>query len=99
MSDRVFHGCMNKNNDGTNRIIEKNFTCFCPTNMPFWKRARDVDFCVRTCSQDTRQDVVKRQDFNRYCRYKGREDIRRWMSADVSEVYFLKENGRFFVVR
>ena len=99
MSDRVFHGCMNKNNDGTNRIIEKNFTCFCPTNMPFWKRARDVDFCVRTCSQDARQDVVKRQDFNRYCRYKGREDIRRWMSADVSEVYFLKENGRFFVVR
>ena len=99
MSDRVFHGCMNKNNDGTNRIIEKNFTCFCPTNMPFWKRARDVDFCVRTCSQDTRQDVVKRQDFNRYCRYKGREDIRRWMSADVSEVYFLKENYRFFVVR
>lgn len=99
MSDRVFHGCMNKNNDCTNRIIEKNFTCFCPTNMPFWKRARDVDFCVRTCSQDTRQDVVKRQDFNRYCRYKGREDIRRWMSADVSEVYFLKENNRFFVVR
>lgn len=99
MSDRVFHGCMNKNNDGTNRIIEKNFTCFCPTNMPFWKRARDVDFCVRTCSQDTRQDVVKRQEFNRYCRYKGREDIRRWMSADVSEVYFLKENDRFFVVR
>ena len=99
MSDRVFHGCMNKNNDGTNRIIEKNFTCFCPRNMPFWKRARDVDFCVRTCSQDTRQDVVKRQDFNRYCRYKGHEDIRRWMSADVSEVYFLKENDRFFVVR
>ena len=99
MSDRVFQGCMNKNNDGTNRIIEKNFTCFCPTNMPFWKRARDVDFCVRTCSQDTRQDVVKRQDFNRYCRYKGHEDIRRWMSADVSEVYFLKENDRFFVVR
>ena len=99
MSDRVFHGCMNKNNDGTNRIIEKNFTCFCPTNMPFWKRAREVDFCVRTCSQDTRQDVVKRQDFNRYCRYKGREDMRRWMSADVSEVYFLKENDRFFVVR
>lgn len=99
MSDRVFHGCMNKNNDGTNRIIEKNFTCFCPTNMPFWKRARDVDFCVRTCSQDTRQDVVKRQDFNRYCRYKGHEDIRRWMSADVSEMYFLKENDRFFVVR
>ena len=88
-----------KNNDGTSRIIGKNFRCFYPTNMPFWKRARDVDFYVRTHSQEARQDVVKRQEFNRYCRYRGREDIRRWMSADVSEVYFLKENYRFFVVR
>ena len=49
---------MNKNNDGTNRIIEKNFTCLYPTNVPFWKRARDVDFCVRTRSQEARQDAV-----------------------------------------
>ena len=67
--------------------------------MPFWKRARDVDLCVRTRSQEARQDFVKRQDFNRYCRYRDRKDIRRWMSADVSGVYFLKENDRFFVVR
>ena len=44
MNDKVFHDCMNKNNDGTSRVIEKNFTCLCPTNAPFWKRARDVDF-------------------------------------------------------
>ena len=67
--------------------------------MPFWKRARDVDFCVCTRSQGARQDFVKRQDFNRYCRHRGREDIKRWLSADESEVYFLKENDRFFVVR
>ena len=97
MSDKVFHVCMKKNNDGTNRIIGKNFTCFYPTNMPFWKTARDINFCVRRRSQEARQDVVKRQDFNRYCRYRGREDIRRWMSADVSEVYFLKENDRFLL--
>ena len=46
MNDKVFHGCMNKNNDGTNHIIEKNHTCLYPTDVSFWKRARDVDFWV-----------------------------------------------------
>ena len=99
MKDKDFHGCMNKNNDGTNRIIEKHFTCLYPTDLPFWKRARDVDFCVRTRSQEARQDAVTLQDFNRYCRYRGREDFKRWMYADESELYFLKKNDRFFVVK
>ena len=99
MTDRVFHGCMRKNNDGTNRIIEKKFTCLYPTKIPFWKRARDVNFGVRTRSQEAREDFVKRQDFNRYCKHIGREDIKRWLSADESEVYFMKENDRFFVVK
>ena len=99
MTDRVFHGCMRKSNDSTNRIIGKNSTCLFPTTMPFWKIARDVDFCVRTRSQEARQDFVKRQDFNRHCRQRGREDIKRWLSADESEVYFMKENDRFFVVK
>ena len=88
MNDKVFHGSMNKNNDGTNRIIEKNFTCLYPTNVPFWKRARHVGFCVRTHSQEARQDAVKLQGFNRYCRYRDREDIKRWLYADESELYF-----------
>ena len=58
--DKVFHGCMNKNNDGMNHIIEKNHTCLYPTNLPFWKRARDVDFCVHARSQETRQNDFKR---------------------------------------
>ena len=90
---------MNKNNDGKNHIIEKNHTYLYPTDMPFWKRARDVDFWVRTHSQETRQNAVKLQDFNRYCRHRGREDIKRWLSADESELYYLKKNDRFFVVK
>ena len=99
MNDKVFYGCMNKNNDGTNRIIEKKFTCLYPTNVPFWKRARDIDICVRTRSQEARQDAVKLQDFNIYCRYRGREDINRWMYADESELYFLQKIDCFFVVK
>ena len=99
MNDKVFQGCMNKNNDGTNRIIEKYLTFLYPTNVPFWKKARDVDFCAGTRSQEARQDAVKLQDFNRYCRYRGREDIKRWLYADESELYFLKKNDCFFVVK
>ena len=92
---RVFHGCMSKNSDGTNRVIEKNFICLCPTSQPFWKRARDVDFGVRTRSQELGQGKVKLQDFNRYCRFRGQEDIRTWIEADESVVYYLKKNRLF----
>ena len=67
---------MNKNNDGTNHIIEKDFVCLWRISQPYWKRAREVDFGVRTRSQELKQGKVKLQDFNRYCRFRGREDIR-----------------------
>ena len=67
---------MNKNNDGMNHIIEKNHTYLYPTNLPFWKRARGVDFCVRTRSQETRQNAVKLKDFNRYCGIEAEKTLR-----------------------
>ena len=67
---------MNKNNDGTNHIIEKDYVWLWRISQPYWKRAIDVDFGVRTCSQELRQEKVKLQDFNRYCRFRGHEDIR-----------------------
>ena len=90
---------MNKNNDGTNRIIEKNFVCLQPTSQPYWKRARDADFGVRTLSQELKQEKVKLQDFNQYFRFRGREDIRAWLEADDQVVYYLKKNDYFYVVK
>lgn len=84
-TDKVFHGCMKKNSDGSNRVIEKNFTCLWPTDSPFWKRARDTNFKVRTRSQEHDQKTVKLQGFNRYCRRRGREDFKRWLYDDESE--------------
>ena len=92
-----FHGCLRKNRDGTNRIIEKNKRCLC--SSPFWKKTSDVCFKIRTRSQEQKQELVKRSDFNRYCRKRGREDIKRWLEADDSELYFMKESNRFFVLR
>ena len=93
-----FHGCMRKIKDGSNRIIEKGKECLCPTTSPFWKKAVDVSFKVSIRSQENKKELVKRADFNHYCRQRGREYIRRWLEADNQDVYFLKESDTFFVI-
>ena len=82
-----FHGCMRKNKDGSNRIIEKGRWCWCPTTCPFWKKTEEVSFKVRTRSQEQNQVLLKRSEFNRYCRSRGREDFKRWwFQADDFEL-------------
>ena len=93
-----FHGCIPKNKDGSNRIVEKGKRCLCPTTSPFWKKTVDVPFQVSTRSQENKKELVKRADFNGHCRQRGREDIRTWLEADDQEVYFLKEPDNFFVI-
>ena len=93
-----FHGCMRKNKDGSNRIIEKDRWCLWPTTIPFWKKTKEVLFKIRTRSQEHSQELIKKSDFDRYCRRRGRENIKRWLEADDSELYFIKESDRFFVV-
>ena len=93
-----FHGCMRKIKDGSNRIIEKGKECLCATTSPFWKKAVDVSFKVSTRSQENKKELVKRADFNSYCRRRSREDIRRWLEAGDQDVYFLKESDTFFVI-
>ena len=48
--NKVFHGCFNKNRDGTNRVIAPGETCKAPTSEPFWKYPEDVITSVRTRS-------------------------------------------------
>ena len=72
-----FHGCTRKNRDGLDRIIEKDKQCLWPTVSPFWKKIEKVSFKIRTRSQEQKQELVKRSDFNRYCRRRGREDFKR----------------------
>ena len=92
---KTFHGCLRKNKGGTNRIIEKGKHCLWPTSFPDWKKIKDTPEGIRTRSQEHKQKLVRRTDFNRYCRRRGRENIKRWLEADDSEVYFLKESDSF----
>ena len=89
---------MRKKRDGSNRITEKNKLCLSLTISPFWKKTEDVFFKIRTRSQEQKQELVKKSEFDRYCRRSGREDIKRWLEVDDSEVYFMKESDRFFVL-
>ena len=89
---------MRKNKDGWNRIIDKGKTCFSPTTSPFWEKAVDVSFKVSTRSQENKKELIKRADFNRYRKQRGRNDIKRWLEVDDSDVYFLKESDTFFVI-
>ena len=57
-----FHGSMHKNKDGSNRIIEKNKWCLWPTTIPFWKKAEDVPFKIRTLMMII--ILVQYQNFN-----------------------------------
>ena len=94
-----FHGCMRKNKDGSNRMTEKGKCCLWPTTSPFWKRTVDVPFKISTRSRENKKELVKKADFNRHYRQRGRQDIKRWLEADDQDVYFLKESDTFFVVR
>ena len=62
ISEKVYHGCFRKNQDDTNKIIEKNERCLFPTCQPFWKQIEDIPARVRTRSQEQNQTLVKRGD-------------------------------------
>ena len=95
-SEKVFHVCFRRNQDGTNGVIGKNNRCFCPTSQPFWKQIEDVPAGVYTHFQEQNQELVKSGDFNRYLRQKGRDNIKRWVVTDFSEVHLLEELESFF---
>ena len=69
-----------------------------PTSYPFWKRIEDIPIGIRTRSQEQKQKIAKRGQYNRYLRQNGRNNIKRWLEADDSDVYIMKELDTFFVV-
>ena len=88
-----------KNADGTNRIIEKGKRCLTPTSYPFWKRIPDISTnTIRTRCQEQKQKIASRGEYNRYLRQNGRDNIKRWLEPDDSHVYVMKESDTFFVV-
>ena len=40
--EKIYHACMTKNADGTNKIIDPGEQCLIPTNNPLWKLPQDI---------------------------------------------------------
>ena len=57
---------LEKNDNGTNRIIANNEQCLIPTSRPFWNYIEDIAGGVKTRSQYKKQKLVNRQTFDTY---------------------------------
>ena len=95
-SDKIYHSCLNKNKDGSNRPIEKGDRCCTPINCPFWKQVWDVPNDVRTRSQEKKQKKVTVDGFNKY--FRNIVNIQRWLEASDSEMEILNETDEFYIV-
>ena len=95
-SEKIYHGCLNKNKDGSNRLFEKGDQCCIPINCPFWKQLWDVPNGVKTRSQEKEHKKVKIEDFNRY--FQNIVNVQRWLEASDSEIEILNETDEFYIV-
>ena len=93
-----FHSCMQKIRAVQTELLKKGKRVCLLQLVHFGKKAVDVSFKVSTQSRENKKELVKRANFNRYCRQRGRNYIKRWLEADDSDVYFLKESDTFFVI-
>ena len=58
----LYHGCKLRNEDGTNRLINKGERCIYPARSPFWKDTKDVTNRVLTRLQKKRQTIANLRD-------------------------------------
>ena len=95
-SDKIYHGCFNKNKNGTNKLIKKGERYLTPTHSPFWKCPWDVPNGVITRAQEKNQKKVTIDKFIKY--FQNIENIQRWLTADDSEIEILNGDDRFCIV-
>ena len=64
--ERLYHGCMLKNADGTNRIIAADEKCLVPTCKCFWKGSCNVKHGVKTGSRAKNEPTIDCKAFDNY---------------------------------
>ena len=64
---QIYHGCMTKNVDGTNKLIGPGEKCLVPAEKCFWKDPRDIKKCkVKTGSCSRKESTVSIKDYDNY---------------------------------
>ena len=67
--------------------------------LPFLEKIPDISTStIPTRSQEQKQKIASRGEYNRYLRQNGRDSIKIWLEANESDIYFMKESDTFFVV-
>ena len=61
-----YHGCWSIYEDGKRMIIGKNMLCRYPTDNPFWKKPKDVDFKIKTRAQKRKMRKLNKNDILKY---------------------------------
>ena len=94
--NRIYHGCMWKNADGTKWLTVAGGKCLVSTAKPYWKYPKDLPTPkVNSRTQYNKQPLVTHRVFNTYFRNKVKKDIERWETVPDSEVYVSKPLDRF----
>ena len=96
-SDKIYHGCFNKNKDGTNKLIKKGEKCLTSTHFPFWKMSMGCSkWCYDSCTRKNKQKKITTDKFIKY--FQNIENIQWWLTADDSEIEILNEDDRLYIV-
>ena len=66
MSCKIYHDCMLKNADGTNKIIGSTEKCLIPTDKCMWKLPYEVPNGVKTRSRAKNEPTVNYEEVDRY---------------------------------
>ena len=90
--DWLYHGCILKNTDWTNKIIDAGENYLVPTGKCFWKDPSDVKHKVKTRFQTKNEPTVDYKAFDGY--HFKREYIDQWVLG--KEIW--KQNHLFFYV-
>ena len=88
-SEKIYHVCLNKNKDGSNRLFEEGDKCCITINCPFWKQPWDIPNGVKTRAQEKDQKKVNTDDFNKY--FQNVVNIQRWLEGTDLEMEILME--------
>ena len=64
--DGKYHSCWAIYEDGTRQLITKGRKCKFPTDDPFWKHAKDVDFKIKTRAQKAKLEKAKMKEAVKY---------------------------------
>ena len=92
---KIYHGCMTKNADGTNRIIGPGEKCLAPTDKCFWKDPEDIKSSgIKTQSRAKKEHAVSNREYDHYLENKKHRRQR----ISGTETCTMKESDWFYVV-